>query len=405
MIQTRSQAKSSGVKVPEVHSVCKGLIPHVKPEKSVTVPIACPMPPTCHLRPKHHTPSTDQRQPTNAVPPLPKPRVGQGRAGIRRKPKITPPIPKPIQIPIPPIPKPAPRTVEPLHVPVTQLQDSIIPQHHVQTVLQPLVQPTPASITQPIEPTTQHRPIPPYHEPFVRPPPRSPDVTAMKDNRKDLMDFDTDRKIRFEENSPYQEGIISETYERPDKSYIQEPTELKDLIDTNKLIQKFLPKQVDIDKILDFIKGKVPKGTHLSLTIKEIQAGYLTSPYFKDLYLYLAQNKLPSKKRAICKVENLSERFILLDSLLIKIVATPERETVLLTMPEACMDKIIMLYHTSLFMGHQGVIKTNLTISNKFFIPGLMHYLRSFIKGCHTCQLTRADKLLTRQLQPGIYLN
>ena len=64
-------------------------------------------------------------------------------------------------------------------------------------------------------------------------------------------------------------------YERPDKSYIQESTELKDLIDTTKLIQKFLPKQVDIDKILDIIKRKVLKGTHLPLTIKEIQAGYL----------------------------------------------------------------------------------------------------------------------------------
>ena len=44
-------------------------------------------------------------------------------------------------------------------------------------------------------------------------------------------------------------------------------------------------------------------------------------------------------------------------------------------------------------------------ISNKFFIPGLMHYLRSFIKGCYTCQLVRTDKLPTRLLQPRIYLN
>ena len=67
--------------------------------------------------------------------------------------------------------------------------------------------------------------------------------------------------------------------------------ELKDLIDTTKLVQKCLPKQTDIDKILDIIKRKVLKGTHLPIMIKEIQAGYLTSPYFKDLYLYLAQNK------------------------------------------------------------------------------------------------------------------
>ena len=180
--------------------------------------------------------------------------------------------------------------------------------------------------------------------------------------------------------------------------------ELKDLIDTTKLIQKFLPKQVDIDKILDIIKRKVLKGNHLPLTIKAIQARYLISPYFKGLYFYLAQNKLPNKKSAIHKVENLAERFILLDSLLFKITTTPERETALLSMPEICTDKIIMLYHTNIFMGHQCVIKTYLTISNKFFIPGLLHYLRSFIKGCHTCQLVKSDKPPTRQLQPRIYL-
>ena len=205
-------------------------------------------------------------------------------------------------MPTPPIPMPASRTAQSLPEPVTQLQDSIILQHHVPAAPQPLVQPTPASITQPIEPIADHRQIPPYHEPFVRPPPRPPDATAMKDKRKDLSDLDTDRKIKIEENSPHQEGIISETYKGPDKSYIEEPTELKDLIDPTKLIQKFLPKQVDIDKILDIIKRKVLKGTHLPLTNKEIQAGYLTSPYFKDLYLYLVQNKLPSKKSSIHKV-------------------------------------------------------------------------------------------------------
>ena len=77
------------------------------------------------------------------------------------------------------------------------------------------------------------------------------------------------------------------------------------------------------------IKKKVLKGTHLPLTIKEIQAGYLTSPYFKDLYLYLVQNKLPNKKSALRKVENLTERFIMLDSLLFKWITTPDKETVL----------------------------------------------------------------------------
>ena len=187
----------------------------------------------------------------------------------------------------------------------------------------------------------------------------------MKETRRDLLDLDTDRNIYFEENSPYQEGIISETYERPDQSYFKEPSELKDLIDTTKLVQKFLPKETDIDKILDVIKRKVLEGTHLPMTIKEIQAGYLTSPYSKDLYLYLAQNKLPSKRSAMHKVETLAERFISLDSFLFKLVTMPDRDTVLLAVPEVCADKIITLYHMSLFAGHQGVIKMYLTISDK----------------------------------------
>ena len=44
-------------------------------------------------------------------------------------------------------------------------------------------------------------------------------------------------------------------------------------------------------------------------------------------------------------------------------------------------------------------------MKDKFFIPNLMHYLKSFIKGCHVCQLSRSDKPPTRQLQSQIYLN
>ena len=44
------------------------------------------------------------------------------------------------------------------------------------------------------------------------------------------------------------------------------------------------------------------KRTHLPVTVKGRQAGYLISPYFKDLYLYLAQNKLPNTNSAIGKV-------------------------------------------------------------------------------------------------------
>ena len=58
------------------------------------------------------------------------------------------------------------------------------------------------------------------------------------------MDLDTkiDINTDIEENSPFQEDIISEIYERPDKSYFKEIQELGDLLDTGKLAQMFFSK-------------------------------------------------------------------------------------------------------------------------------------------------------------------
>ena len=157
---------------------------------------------------------------------------------------------------------------------------------------------------------------------------------------------------------------------------------------------------MDIDKILEMIQRIVLKGTHLPIEIKEIQAGYSCSLYFKDLYLYLSQNKLPTSKSAIRKIETLAEKYVLLDSLLFRI--SLEKETAVLAVPETCANRIITLYHKHLFAGYQGVIKTYLTISDKFFIQNLIHYLRSYIKGYHLCQLAHIEKPTQGNCKPEL---
>ena len=72
--------------------------------------------------------------------------------------------------------------------------------------------------------------LPLYLVPPVRPPPKPPDNLSQKQEVESS-------KIEIEENLPFKESIISEVYERPDKSYFQEPIELKDLIDTNNIVQ------------------------------------------------------------------------------------------------------------------------------------------------------------------------
>ena len=129
MVQTRSQARSSGTRLPDIHGANKGLDPHVQPGKKKSFPIQ----------------TINKGLPTH---PIPKPRIGQGRARLRRKVKA---------------------------------------QHH------PI---DPAQIPSEIGPKIQHRPTPSYHDPYSRPPPKPPDISDPLDSRKDLLDNDSDRKIR-----------------------------------------------------------------------------------------------------------------------------------------------------------------------------------------------------------------
>ena len=111
--------------------------------------------------------------------------------------------------------------------------------------------------------------VPFYPDPLMKPSHRLPE-TKIQNERQVNLDLDLEINKDFEENSLYQEEIISEIYQRPDKSQLVETPELTDLVDTNNIVQKYFPKQTDIDKILKIIQRKVLKGTHLPVTIKEI---------------------------------------------------------------------------------------------------------------------------------------
>ena len=106
LVQTRSQAKSSSIKILEIHGTNKGLDAHVKPGKQRPLPSL----------PIH---SVDKGPPTH---PIPKPRIGQGRARLRRKVKIHQPIPLPQQKPAQPVVTHVPKTLLPLPEPITKSQ-------------------------------------------------------------------------------------------------------------------------------------------------------------------------------------------------------------------------------------------------------------------------------------------
>ena len=259
LIKTQSQAKSIVIKLPEVHGVEKSLNPNLRPEKQ-------------HTFPKQGN--------------LERPHIGQGRARSKRK------KPDPIN--------------EAINRP-SNLSQEIPGRTKIETRKTNSMHTTNNDNDRMVNNNPFIPDVPFHPDPLLRPKQYTKQNMTHGQDPQSEQDISPNINFDFEENSAFQEGIVSETFQRLDKTFFQNPKELGDLINKGNFIHKYLPKQADIDKILEVIQRKVLRGTHLPMEIKEIQAGYQCSPYFKELYLYLSQNKLPSLKSATRKLEILAE--------------------------------------------------------------------------------------------------
>ena len=203
LIQTHSQAKTSSTKLLEVHGIKKELDPNLRPEKQ-------------HALPKQGR--TEKLW------------VGQGRAGLRRRPDYINQSPD-----------------------VTQ---GIPGGSKIETGKTNSAQGTNSMHDRAINNNNPFLPDVPLHlEPLHKP-------SSLHENTNKIS-YNPNINLDFEENLPFQEGIISERIQRLDKSFFQNLKELEDLIDKGNLIHRFVPKQIDIDKTLQIIQRKVLKGTHL----------------------------------------------------------------------------------------------------------------------------------------------
>ena len=172
LIQMQSQAKTSGTTLPEVHRIRKKLDPNMRPEKQ-------------HALPKKEVTE--------------KPCIGQGRAGLRRKPEADS---------------------------ITQSSDvtgRILKRSKIETGKTNNQQHTSAMCDRGINNDKSFPPDVPLlphigHEPLQK-----------KHNIASPQDAKTEINLDIKENSPFQEDVISELIQRPDKSFFQNPKKLKDV--------------------------------------------------------------------------------------------------------------------------------------------------------------------------------
>ena len=149
-----------------------------------------------------------------------KPQIGQGRVGMRRR------RPPPINQAITQASELSKKIPE-----VSKIEMRITNQTDFTTPAQ--------SITNYNTEVTHRRPvikdIPFYPDPTYRPPPKPVRTPTL--GSSESRDINPEINIDFEENSPFQEGVISEAYQRPNKSFFQEPQELEGLVNTGNLVQ------------------------------------------------------------------------------------------------------------------------------------------------------------------------
>ncbi len=347
-LTTRSQAKKNGEQVPEIHGIDKGLDPHLKPE---------------HQDRNKGIPKGDaQRKSTDirARPPS-KPNQMIARKLISRS--IRTLLPK-------------------KHTTSKEVEKEDLP---------PALEPT-------LDPTlhTASKPLMPDHEEY------RPSTKAYKGpfSLEPELDPGTDT------GSPDSEQLLNPVHKIPIDSDFVIPPALNKQIDPHKIIHKFLPKQGEIDRLLKHINRKVLRDIHLCCSLKDLKAAYLSSLHFKDIYLYLLQNKVPLSPRAVRRLQVNANNYMILDGLLFKIGSESEEEpSVVLCIPTSKVDVLLLYYHSSIFGGHVGITKCYKTIGQRFYCPNLAEYLRAYITGCHTCQLFKKGKNFDRPFQKRINLN
>ena len=184
------------------------------------------------------------------------------------------------------------------------------------------------------------------------------------------------------------------------------PPPLESLLDKAKMAYKFLPKQGDIDRLIAKINKKVLRDTNLCVDLRDLKAAYLTSPHFRDIYLYLLQNRMPLGKGAAKRLDQNARNYLTLDGLLFKILENGEGNLdTVLCIPTSKVHILLNAYHSSILGGHTGITKWFHTISQRFYCPNLAENLRAYITGCHVCQLFKKGKDLKRPYQKRINLN
>ena len=219
--------------------------------------------------------------------------------------------------------------------------------------------------------------------------------------------FDTQMEV------PFTEDIVEPVFKKPEITDFEIPPVLEEMIPDGSLIHPHLPTQADIDKILTQINRKYLRRMHLPSSLKDMQATYMQSPHFCDIYNAIMFNKYPKHRKAIEKLHQaMLSQYVVQGGLLYIYIYIyiyiymknnfGEQEPVL-CVPPSKIDIFLDQYHTSLLGGHSGITKCYQTLRQRIYCPNLPYCVRLYIISCHICQLFKNSKRFDRPLMKRFY--
>ena len=211
--------------------------------------------------------------------------------------------------------------------------------------------------------------------------------------------FDTQMEV------PFTEDVIEPVFKRPEMADFEIPPVLEEMIPDGTLIHNHLPKQVDIDKILTQINRKYLRKMHLPCSLRDMQAAYMQSPPFCDIYNAIIFNRYPKHRKAIEELQQamLSQYVVQRGLLYIYMKNNFGKQEPILCVPPSKIDIFLDQYHTSLLGGHSGITKCYQTLKQRMYCPNLPYYVRLYIISCHICQLFKGSKKFDRPLMRRFY--
>ena len=182
---------------------------------------------------------------------------------------------------------------------------------------------------------------------------------------------------------------LVQTIKVPSLEIVQAP---KPLLMNDKAVtiyDKHIPKQEEIDKILQNLRTKVLRNINININAQDLIREYDKSPRFKEVYAYILRSKLTANAIMHKKVVLDASNFVIVNGFLLKLEkfknASKFDYRVLLCIPESFENAIFHMYHNSLTAFHQGHWKTFLTMKEIFYIPNMLNKLRNYINACTDC--------------------